>query len=376
MSSSTGFVDPYLTSQLGEGYETGAVQSGALYSSSKFQTARKGLSGVSEDRYGPVFAGDVRMLLQDGTYFTFNEVDEYGVAWVLRDMEGWWNLSDSEIPDFQRGFGDGSYDVRGRYRARVFTLSGSALVPDSTYTAAARSRLLSAFNLVKVGSWLIVDEDVYGRSAFVRLSGQPTVTVVNRRGRLDFEITLKAPDPTKYEWVSTDDDQYDGTEGYGQRLASITTYTANTLRTYPKTYPKTYSTAGGGNSGAVDVLNSGDDNVYVTLRVRGPLIGPAVITNQTTDQTITLVGPVAPATTVFASSSYYIDINTRDREAHLGQTISGVDTRLTGLARGYLEPLVDWIYLSPGPNTIFFDDEGTTAGGATLEIRWRSGWAS
>jgi hypothetical protein len=62
--------------------------------------------------------------------FIFNTIDSYGVTWVVTDIDGWWRNPTAEVNDIPRGYGDGSYDVQGRYAARSFTLSGSILTPD------------------------------------------------------------------------------------------------------------------------------------------------------------------------------------------------------------------------------------------------------
>jgi hypothetical protein len=56
-----------------------------------------------------------------------NTIDENRVVWVCTDIQGWWGHPDPEMKDFQRGFADGSYDVRGRWNARDITLEGSFL---------------------------------------------------------------------------------------------------------------------------------------------------------------------------------------------------------------------------------------------------------
>jgi len=199
----------------------------------KITALNKGLAPIfpEQDRinFAPKLAGDIRVLLptDDGSekYLTLNHVyseDDNsdskvyipalnGTVWTVSDIEGWWNLSDPEMPDIQRGFGDGSFDVTGRNQARTVNLTGSILITESSreeiaaLNTAARTALINAFNLVKRGTWLIVDEDDYKRAAFVRLSGKPEITTTNSRGRIDFSIGLKAADPTKYEWYPVSD---------------------------------------------------------------------------------------------------------------------------------------------------------------------------
>ena len=35
--------------------------------------------------------------------FVFNRIDEFGVVWVITNIEGWWTLPSPEIPDLKRG---------------------------------------------------------------------------------------------------------------------------------------------------------------------------------------------------------------------------------------------------------------------------------
>lgn len=134
-----------------------------------------------------------------------NTIDENNIVWVCTDIDGWWGQSTPEIPDIPRGVEDGSYDVTGRYQARVMTLSGTFLLPDPSLLGKARDILVTATNLVRKGAWLRTNENPT-RAAFVRLSGKPQIKTVNARGRTDFAITLKAADPIRYEWNDQDPD--------------------------------------------------------------------------------------------------------------------------------------------------------------------------
>jgi len=77
-----------------------------------------------------------------------NTIDDNDVIWVCTDLEGWWNLPDSETPDLPRGWGDGSYDARGRYAARQITLTGEFLTQDPAQVEQARQDLIRAIDLV------------------------------------------------------------------------------------------------------------------------------------------------------------------------------------------------------------------------------------
>jgi hypothetical protein len=188
---------------------------------------------------------------------TLNTIDEYDVLWVCTDIDGWWNMAPSEIPDIPRGLDDGSYDVRGRRSARILSLTGSIIPQRPEDAPAARERLMEAIDLTYSGGWLYVDEEPT-KAAYVRLSGQPMISNVNRRGRIDFSIPLKAADPIKYSWNAADADGYNS--------ATLTSATA--------------------------VTNSGNALVAGVFTVTGPVTAPAYIVNTGPDasvQTIKIV---------------------------------------------------------------------------------------
>jgi hypothetical protein len=131
--------------------------------------------------------------------FVFNRVDEFGVVWVITNIEGWWQHPAPDVPDIRRGWGDGSYDVKGRYNARDITIEGVILTPNPSLLAAARARFIAATNLVYSGGWLKTDENPT-KASWVRLSGEPKIETVNARGRTEFSLGLRAADPIKYQW--------------------------------------------------------------------------------------------------------------------------------------------------------------------------------
>lgn len=192
--------------------------------------------------------------------FIFNTIDDYGVVWVLTDIEGWWNSAPAEVPEIPRGWGDGSYDVQGRYAARSLILRGSFLTPDPSMVEDARDRLMSAVNLVYRGAWLLTGSDPI-RASWVRLAEGPIFNTVNARGRTDFEIPLRAPDPIKYSWNDAQPDGYDYVEFGGLNYNNV-------------------------DSGYGIVENLGNYNVPCILEISGPIVGPATLYNRTTDQLI------------------------------------------------------------------------------------------
>jgi hypothetical protein len=197
--------------------------------------------------------------------FLFNTIDEYGVVWVITEIEGWWQHPEPDMPDIPRGFGDGSYDIKGRYQARIINLSGTFLTPNPSMVEAARDRLISATNLVYKGEWLKTGADSDNkRSSFVRLNGAPNIQTTTARGRTDFSIGLKAADPIKYAWNDSDPDGYERLE-----------------------IPATNRTTGA--TGVEIIENAGNVDTPINFEISGPIVGPARIYNRTTDKLLYVI---------------------------------------------------------------------------------------
>lgn len=214
----------------------------------------------------PLFADEIQKLKLQANIilgdFIFNTVDEYGVVWVITDIEGWWRHPSADMPDIPRGFGDGSYDVQGRYTARTLSLNGVFLTPDPSLVEAARDRLIAATNLVYKGVWLKTGNDPI-RASFVRLSGDVDINTVNARGRTEFSIGLRAADPIKYSWNDQDPDGY--------TVVEIPAKNTNNPE-----------------SGSGTVVNIGNYGVPCLLEVTGPFVSRGSIFNRTTEQLILL----------------------------------------------------------------------------------------
>jgi hypothetical protein len=340
-----------------------------------------------------------------------NTIDEDGVVWICTDIEGWWNHPEPDVQDIPRGYGDGSYDVRGRYQARQLTLNGVFLVPDASYVPAARSKLIANTDLVYVGDWLRTNENPT-KASYVRLSGRPEITTVNARGRTEFSIGLRAPDPLKYEW-------YEGNE-LGYRSVVIPGQSASPAV-----------------SGEGSVVNTGNAYAPVVLEITGPLTGPGVIQNVTTNEEITIIeslrGVLTPAVsnkaltsnvaTLTTSSAHnllagdeivvtdvdstfngtyvILDVPTTTTLTYaktaanvvssvvsptgtitFGPDILEIDTRdhevaLNGDAvgkRNLIDVLAEWTLLAPGTNLFSFVDEGNANTTSSLTVYYRSAW--
>lgn len=343
--------------------------------------------------------------------FVFNRIDEFGVVWVITNIEGWWTLPSPEMPDLKRGWGDGSYDVTGRFNARDLTLEGSFLCPNPNLVAAARNRLVQAVNLVYSGGWLKTSENPT-KASFVRLSGDVNIETVNARGRTDFSIGLRAADPLKYEWYEIDEEGYRTTEILSKSISPARTGTAI-------------------------ISNTGNFATNPYLEVQGPIVGPAYIDNLTNNQTITISGTLRPFSTRSISQRALSDglATLTTTAAHglsdadlvtitgLGAPFDGVDklvlttptsttftieasgsntaaTPSSGTltygpdlleidtynrqvylngeysnARFKLDVYNEWIQLSSGNNTISFRDVGAPSASASkLTVKYRPAW--
>jgi phage-related protein len=261
-----------------------------------------------------------------------NTIDENGVVWVCTDIEGWWTHPEPEIRDIPRGWGDGSYDVRGRYQARQLTLNGVFLTPDPSLVQVSRDKLIKETDLVYVGAWIKVDEEPT-KASYVRLSGRPNIKTVTARGRTEFSIGLRAPDPLKYEWYAEDE--------LGYRFVTI--QGAN---------------SGVAGSGAGTVTNTGNAYAPVVLQITGPLTGPATILNETTNESITIIETL--------TSGQVLEIDTRDHVVTLDGDSVG--------KRSLVDVLAEWTLLAPGDNYFSFVDDGDATSDASLAIYYRSAW--
>jgi hypothetical protein len=261
-----------------------------------------------------------------------NTIDENGVVWVCTDIEGWWVHPEPEVRDIPRGWGDGSYDVRGRYMARQITLNGVFLTPDPSLVQVSRDKLIKETDLVYMGAWIKVDEEPT-KASYVRLSGRPNIQTVNARGRTEFSIGLRAPDPLKYEWYSEDELGYRFTTIQGEN-------------------------SGVSGSGEGTVTNTGNAYAPVVLQITGPLTGPATILNQTTNESITIIESL--------TAGQILEIDTRDHVVTLDGDSVG--------KRSIVDVLADWTLLAPGSNLFSFVDDGNATSTASLAVYYRSAW--
>jgi hypothetical protein len=355
-----------------------------------------------------------------------NTIDEEGVVWICTDIDGWWGFPEPQLPDLVRGWGDGSYDAKGRWNSRLITLKGTFLTQDPSQVPAARAKLIEAANLVYKGGVLVVNEDP-AKSAFVRLSGSPDIKTVTARGRTEFSIGLRAADPIKYEYIEDSVDGYRTqvfTPSSGTASATLTNlgnievpilielsqgFTVLPFGPEPgatlvpiKYYQRTedaitlqFFSAHPFSDGDLIYLDqihpsmSGYHTVYVadvhdsgdTLQIISPGVSvsitaggsatasaasgpvtPAKIRNNATDQEMSIVGST--------TATNRLEIDTYNREVLDVRYDSGQVVEVSS-GRSKISTLSDWIYLEPGDNTIIVSD---FPAGSSCTIYYRSGW--
>lgn len=264
-----------------------------------------------------------------------NTIDNDNVVWVCTDIEGWWNFPDPEVPDLIRGWGDGSYDARGRWAARLMTLRGVFLTQDPSQVPAARAKLIEAADLVYKGGWLTVNEGPW-KGSFVRLSGRPEIATISPRGRTEFAIGLRAADPIKYEFIEGVEDGY--------RTATLTP-----------------------SSPTVSINNIGNTTVPILIELsKGFTVSnpsnPPTITNSATDQEMRIIGGT--------TATNQLEIDTYNREV-LDVEYDDGEVLTVENGRAKVAVLSDWIYLQPGVNTLAIT---RFPAGSTCTIYYRSGW--
>jgi len=331
---------------------------------------------------------------------TLNTIDEDGTVWVCTDIQGWWNSAPSEVPDITRGTRDGSYSVTGRRSARTITLSGAFLPQDSTKIAKARNKLVEAIDLVRRSTWLRTNEDPT-KAAEVWLIGEPAIETVNARGRTQFTINLRAPDPIKYEWNDKNQDGYSVTSILPTTNRLGRTLVNNSGNT--SINPEFTVTGPLGYGSFIDASGkSSDTSIATSFSLRKEGVIASITKMSAVDEVVTVttdyisnlevgdvvslsgipdtVNPVNSQTTVSSVSntepytfSYNLANvqNTADDIPLTAAYVSLVDSDVltidtynqsvifngsTSGHRSKLEPLIDWIQLEAGDNLVGLTD--------------------
>lgn len=267
---------------------------------------------------------------------TLNTRDANGTVWVCTDIEDWWTLAEPDYPRVEKSFGDGAYDVSGRYKQRSLTLDGTILTPDPRYSAAARDTLISAINLVYSGTWLKTVESQGGTftttTASLTSNVATIITSTPHGFKVGDSVTIAGGTPSTYNGTYTIIGATSTTFSFNKtsaNLGSAAFVASATVDSVIKAAwvrlenkPKIISDTARGRinfsvdliapdpikyywSSAVDgyetvslsasqsVVNRGNATVGVELTIGGTVVGPLTIKNTTTNQTLTVASPIS-----------------------------------------------------------------------------------
>lgn len=265
-----------------------------------------------------------------------NYRDSDGCFWVLSEMDGWWTLPASEVPEDQRPYTEeGNYYTVGRFTSRVVEITGYVLPPgisksvDEDLIDKARNKLIRAVTLARSTGLLVVKEPTISKQLEVQLLGRPIFTQT-ANNVLKFNIQFVASNPFKYS------------EEITQNLAYV-----QTIQDYGYTYDRTYNRVYGDNPyfylNVIYVDNKGDINTYGTLRITGPIQNPKVY-HKESDKFFKL--------NLTLTANDYVDIDLRKKTV----IQNGTQSKLASL-----DFSSSWFEYTPGINSLLFSGETVVA---------------
>lgn len=253
----------------------------------------------------------------------FNYTDDFGNAWIISDIDGWWGLPEVDAEEDARPYTqDGSYFTFGRYPSRNITVSG-VIVPhsdastDFDFGAIARDLLNNRLNIVRSLGLFRVNEQP-DKIAAVQLVGRPLTKFDKPNNVLKFNFQLKASDPRKYS--------------IDESVATASLSEPDSGRVYQRTYTWTYGGLSTGDNFIVDNVGSYDTPGLFTIR--GPVTNP-YIEHVDTGKTLRL-------NTVLGVSDF-VTIDLNDRKIVLNGTAS---------RKNLLDTRSQWFLIQPGINTL------------------------
>lgn len=296
----------------------------------------------------------------------FSNVDDLGNRWVIKDIDGWWDLPPMDMGEVDRAYSeDGSYYEPGRYSSRAIRLTGSIIPPNNSTNSAnlARQEFNKRLMLVrKTGLLQVLESDELGggkQSEVVTIS-RPLMKSNKLNGVIDFDVQFRAPDPRKYSVV------LDTVEAF------LTGASDENGRRYGLAYNRTYGETQNNNTALI--TNEGDYNTSGVIRLHGPIDDPGA-QHMESNRYIKFTG-------VRLGVGQYIDVNLREKTIITESGISlrdrmddgsrwfnfeSGDSRVVLLGTGYL-PYVPGV---PDVTNIVTDPsfEGTDDGGTIREVR-------
>lgn len=308
---------------------------------------------ISGAPFTPVPSGDTGYWTGSLTYsppwspsplaVAFGETDASGVTWQWQKIDGWDSVA-SVGAVVQRSADHGAWPAAQYYGPRLMTLVVSAAAPTQALRDQARAQLQQVVPIGITGTDLatLVYNEPVPKQALVRRNGGalvgescPTLTDVV------FTIPLVAPDMRKYS-----------VQAQNAQIILPAPPSSPLVLPFASGLPVTFPGGLPPESVSVTVTNLGTFETRPQLTVTGPVVSPAVV-NATTGQAISFSG-------LSLGASDVLTIDTDNRQPFLNGTFYPAD------------PQSAWFVLQPGDSQIYLS--GTTPGGATLTIAWRSAW--
>jgi hypothetical protein len=169
-----------------------------------YDDVRSAYSGRNQGHAALCLGGDINV-----NGLLLNHRDLNGTVWICNDIEGWWTLPPSEIPEVPKPYWDGNLLTTGRYTARQITVSGCFLPPDPSLVWYNRDALMRVASIVR-GVGLIAlcgnQSPSLGRAdpffdppkmAVIQMADVPLVETIRPNGFTQFSLSFRCIQPTK-----------------------------------------------------------------------------------------------------------------------------------------------------------------------------------
>jgi hypothetical protein len=267
-----------------------------------------------------------------------NTLDDDGVEWWVTGESGWSSTPPVRLDLANRPQRDGAFDAPSFRGARVITIEGTAIAPESDSRERAKDRLAAVLADGSSGlAELAVQERQVIRRALVRLSAETKIADTTPY-TFDWSLQLTAPDPVRYGL-----EQHTAFCGLPQPGEGIT---------FPiQSWPLDFGESRGG---SMTLANAGTVTTWPVWTVTGPCDRP-VIRHATSGASLGL------GLSLSGGDVLVVDVAAR--------TI-----RLNGASRrAALLPGSVWFGLAPGSTGVEFDALRTDTP-AVLSAAWRDAW--
>lgn len=287
----------------------------------------------------PGFAsGEVRRQISLGD-LVLGATDGHGVRWTVNSFAGWPGSPGTTLQLTQRARGHGATGSEPYLPPRVMTIEGHIHAPSLGALDDAMDRLNAAVTLQP--TQMLVSEEGRVRGCMVQRQGE-VLPIPLTDLQAHYSALIVAKDPRKYGELVSDSTLLPSSSGG---------------LVYPVTYPVTYT--GISNTGVIRVINEGNTQAPVWLRIDGPVpAGGWAVTHIGKQSTLTFATALALAAGEFVT----VDMDRREVLAQGQSARAGYVT-----SRG-------WFSLDPGENDIAFSAQNYSPT-ARLTVVTKPAWS-